>query len=78
MYQMINLPTKESESDIKCIQNEQGDFEVYDGDGWLICTLQNTTMDSLCTDIADAIRLARDKGFEQGRRYVRSALGIEK
>jgi len=78
MYEMINLPTKENGPDIKCVQNEQGDFEVYNGDGWRICTLQNTTVNGLCTDIADAIRLARDIGFEQGRQYIRSALGVDK
>ena len=76
---MINLPDKTTMTEIKCFVVEGRGFEVRTGDvGALICEIGALTPLQTADDIASAIYEARNIGFEQGRKYVRRALGVEK
>ena len=44
---------------------------------YLICEIDAATPQGIADQIANSIREARDIGFEQGRQYVREALGIK-
>ena len=78
---MSNLPTRESGLDIvgKVRKNSQGEFLGYlisDSHEWRITEIAAATPEGIASQIATAIREARDIGFEQGRAYVRKALGV--
>lgn len=81
-YQMTNLPPPRlpgrlnDETGIVCTPLVDGGYRVATSDGWEICRLSDSTREGLASEIAEAIRMARDIGFEQGRSFVRQALGV--
>lgn len=77
VWQIKNVPTAASGVGIECIQAENGDYLVQTADGWKICTICGTTPASIASGIALMAMLIRDRGFEQGRKHVRHALGID-
>jgi hypothetical protein len=58
-----------------CVQVYKRD--PTESDAYEICSIVAATPQGMADQIAAAIRNARDIGFEQGRRYVREALGIK-
>lgn len=76
VWNVTNVPTAASGIGIECKPTENGDFRVQTSEGWEICTICGTTPASVADGIASAIRMVRDRGFEQGRQHVRTALGI--
>lgn len=76
VWKVTNVPTAESGIGIECQVTEQGDYRVQTTEGWEICTITGATPESIATGIASALQLVRDRGFEQGRKHVRAALGI--
>ena len=76
VWQVTNVPTKDSGIGIECKQTEHGDYRVQTTEGWEICVIYGTSPESIANGIASAISLVRDAGFEQGREHVRTALGI--
>lgn len=74
MYQFHNLPTKNGPS----IEGKASDhvYRVQTNDGWLICEIGRATDKQTAHDIAAAIRLARDAGYEQALMDIRHQLGI--
>lgn len=72
---VINVPKKNSDIKIKCKSTENG-FQVYTSEGWEICRLSNSTPQELAKDIESILTKIRDIGFDQGREYIRNALGI--
>lgn len=76
MWRMMNLPDRHSDVQIKATAYE-GSVRVHTDEGWTICDIDAATPQGMANDIADAIRMARGQGFEQGRQYVRDALGVK-
>jgi uncharacterized protein (DUF433 family) len=75
MQHLTNLPTKASGVTIQGKVTGIGNIRIFTSDGWTICELYTHHPQALADDIAEAIRMARDSGFEQGRAHVRAALG---
>jgi hypothetical protein len=78
---MNNLPTKESQVDVisKLRKDPEGNPTTYiilDDHGYIIKEFDITTHEDIAHQIAVAIKEARDIGFEQGRKYIRKALGV--
>jgi hypothetical protein len=78
---MINLPTKESGVNIvssvkKTSEGELVRYSIHDDHNWKICEIDITTPEDIARQIATAIKEARDIGFEQGRAYIRRAMGV--
>jgi hypothetical protein len=77
---MNNLPTKESQINIiSKIRKDEGNPTTYiilDDHGYIIKEIDITIHEDIAHQIAIAIKEARDIGFEQGRKYIRKALGI--
>lgn len=74
---MNNLPNVHSDIDIVAKVSANGSILVQTHEGWRICEIQTGTTEAMLFDIATAIREARDIGFEQGREYIRRALGVK-
>lgn len=51
---------------------------MQDSDGTTICRLNSATQEGLARQIAQLVRDMRQVGFEEGRSYVREALGISR
>ena len=78
---MINLPTKESKIGVtgRTRKDPEGNLTKYvilDSHDYIICEIDITTPEDIACQIAVAIKEARDIGFEQGRKYIRKALGV--
>jgi hypothetical protein len=78
---MKNLPDRNSNADIigmtedpkiVILCNDPKSIHKY-----IICEIDAPSLAGKAYQIACAIREARDLGFEQGRKYIRNALGIE-
>jgi hypothetical protein len=73
---VVSPPTQFAGPDItfsvKIFKQDPTEFSEY-----LICEIDAATPEGIAHQIANAIREARDIGFEQGRRYVREALGLK-
>jgi len=55
-----------------------GVYRISTSEGWRICEIDNTENKQIIAErIAELIEIVRDRGFEQGRAYVREALGIK-
>lgn len=76
VWQVVNVPTAASGIVIECTPLADGDYRVHTSEGWEICTICATTPASTASGIARAMSMVRDRGFEQGRKHVRDALGI--
>lgn len=77
VWQVVNLPTAASGTDIQCVYEEDTrSFRLQTGEGWRIADLTATTPQGLASEIASLVRIVRDQGFEQGRAHVRAALGV--
>lgn len=80
MYNFCNLPRRTSKTEIVGTPLENGDFAIFakqDHFSVTICTICGTSPESIARGIADAIKNARDVGFEQGREYVHRAISGE-
>ena len=71
---MINLPTKNSKVGIECILIEGG-YRIQTSEGYVIEDISAATAKGIANQIAAAIRNARDIGFEQGRQFIKDAIG---
>lgn len=79
VWRIVNVPQKDDiHTLIECVPQDNGDFLVQTSSGWSICELCGSSPESLAREIASALTGMRDIGFEQGRRHVRMALGLEK
>ena len=88
MNRLVNVPDINAQLmqyGIECTYNEKSNhYEIHTVDlilkerkigmGFDIC---GTTPKSIAMDIAEALTQMRNIGFEQGRKYVRDALGIK-
>jgi len=80
---LINVPEKDSKLKIGCSFTEaSGNFNVhsYNREGIRELSMFNvcgSSKASICSDIARLAREMQKVGFEQGRKHVREALGIE-
>lgn len=77
VWNVVNVPAKGSGIEIQCTPTEHGTFRVHTSDGWEICMIGGAAPQGTANDIASAMRLIRDRGFEQGLQHVRRALGIK-
>ena len=75
MYQFSNLP-KKNELGIDCKFTE-GCYRVQTTEGWMICEISRASHLATANDIADAIRRARDAGYQQALDDARKFLGIK-
>lgn len=78
---MNNLPTKESQVEVvsKLRKDSIGDpmtYVILDSHDYIITEINITTPEDIAHQIANAIKEARDIGFEQGRKHIRKALGV--
>ena len=70
---MNNIPVKGSEDRITCELIENG-YRFLNSSGYIISdVMANDTY-----KLAALLTYARDRGFAQGQKHVRSALGIDK
>ena len=74
VWRITNVPTSESLVAIKCKHTDEGDYQIYTSEGAIICVIRGTTPDSICEGLATVV--PRDIGFDQGRSYIRKALGL--
>ena len=78
---MNNLPTRESQVEVvsklrKDIEGNPRTYVILDSHDFIIYEINITTPEDIAHQIAIAIKEARDIGFEQGRKYIRKALGV--
>lgn len=75
---MTNLPDV-TQKDIRIVAKvtEHGYIRIQTSEGWEIDTIRSTDPESIASHIARLITEARDGGFEQGRAFVRRALGCK-
>jgi hypothetical protein len=87
MEPLINVPTKDSDAKIEGTLNNIGDYVILNNDPhnvhkYVMCKIhcrENVGSPQYLADaIASVITQARDAGFEQGRAFIRDALGIKK
>lgn len=76
MYKFTNLPTKKAGPNIESEVTETT-YKIFTSDGWIICEVGRYSSKGTASDIADAIRFARDAGYEQALSDVRNQLGIK-
>lgn len=76
VWKIANVPTAASGIGIECKPQENGDYLVQTAKGSAICTINGTAPASIASGIASMAMLIRDRGFEQGRKHIRHALGI--
>ena len=80
---LIHVPEKDSKFGINCKYDEDcNNFILHSTNPTGECrfsmfTICGTTPESICSDIARLAREMQKVGFEQGRKHVREALGIE-
>lgn len=89
---MTNLPDKNRKADIIGVVGPAPDYvrpetvnfsikicrrDPTESADYIICEIEAATLQGIADSIAKAVREARDIGFEQGREYVRRALGIK-
>lgn len=75
MYQFTNLPKKDG-PEIKGISLNYC-YQIRTENG-IICEIGKNTDQGTASDIASAIRYARDAGYQQALSDVRRQLGIDK
>lgn len=76
MHQFTNLPRKGG-PEIEGIPRAEY-YQIQTSEGWAICRVEKTTDARIATDIADAIRFARDAGYQQALTDIRRQLGIDR
>lgn len=76
MYKFCNLP-KKGEKEIEGVINSAGQYQVQTEEGWIICTIEKGNDARIASDIADAIRFARDAGYRQALESIRRVLEID-
>lgn len=71
---MCNLPNAKDADRIIGTVKDDG-YVFCTGKGWRICEVDAATPEGRAAHMARLLEEARDQGFEQGRAYVRAALG---
>ena len=74
MYQFTNLPTKNG-PEMEAVVTD-GWFRIQTTEGREICAVSRSTPEGTASDIVDAIRFARDRGYQQALADIRRQLGI--
>ena len=74
MYQFINLPKKD-ELRIEGVDTDSH-YRVQRDDGYRICEVEKNNDRQIASDIADAVRFARDAGYQQALSDIRNMLGV--
>ena len=74
MYQFINLPKKD-ELRIEGVDTDSH-YRVQRDDGYLICEVEKNNDRQIASDIANAVRFARDAGYQQALSDIRNMLGV--
>lgn len=77
VYDIRNVPLKGENIRIECTPNKNGDFIVHTSNGREICRISSCTQEGFADDIAKIMTRMRDIGFEQERRHVRLAIGLD-
>lgn len=75
-----NLPKRNPDGTLageELVCKPDGDGFVLHNGEWLVCRLDAATPEGIAKQIAWLVKDAMDTGFEQGRRHVRAALGVE-
>lgn len=86
VHSLKNLPRRTLAGGLSChidggireYENGGKYIQISSG-GWMCCEeiLAESNSEQLATTIARIIELALDAGFEQGREYIRKALGVK-
>jgi hypothetical protein len=75
MYKFCNLP-KKGGAEIEGL-DRGNHYRIQTDEGWLICEVEKNHDAQIAGDIADAIRFARDEGYQQALADIRRQLGID-
>jgi len=74
MYQFTNFPDKKGPK-IEATIN-QYDIIIHTSSGSTICEINHQNLKGIANEICDALRFARDCGYEQAKSDIRKQLGV--
>lgn len=79
MTLLVNMPSKDENIGIECNPNPNGNgYLLITSTGWRMYEINAATPEGVAYQIQQLVVQARNQGFEQGRAFVRRALGLTK